>query len=112
VFDSFSQDRTVALAQAAGAEVYQNVFHNYAQQRNDALAGLKTGWVFFVDADERGMNEPGTGEQGPLRVAAEIRQVIANRPEMGWYTPQLHFWQVNLWRRLVPRLPVAPLPAW
>jgi glycosyltransferase involved in cell wall biosynthesis len=91
VFDSFSRDGTVELAQAAGAETYQNTFHNYAQQRNDALAGLKTEWVFFVDADERGMNEPGAGEQGPLRVAAEIRQVIANRPEMGWYVPRHNY---------------------
>jgi glycosyltransferase involved in cell wall biosynthesis len=59
VFDSFSTDRTVALARAAGAEVAQNRFANYAQQRNDALKHVQSQqpgdetWVFFVDADER-----------------------------------------------------------
>ncbi|MEP7357104.1 MAG: glycosyltransferase [Anaerolineales bacterium] len=37
VFDSFSTDGTVALAQAAGAQVRQRVFDNYAAQREAAL---------------------------------------------------------------------------
>ena len=73
VFDSYSQDETVARARSAGAEVAQEKFHNYAQQRNAALDALQTDWVFFVDADERGTPELG----------AEIRRVIAARPEMG-----------------------------
>ena len=36
VFDSFSQDETVILAEAAGATVLQSKFENYAQQRNAA----------------------------------------------------------------------------
>ncbi len=81
VFDSFSQDETVALAQTAGAEVGQEKFQNYAQQRNAALDALHTDWVFFVDADERGTPELG----------AEIRRVIAERPEMGWYVPRHNY---------------------
>lgn len=81
VFDSFSQDETVALAQAAGAETAQSVFQNYAQQRNAALANVHTDWVFFVDADERGTPE----------LAAEIRRVVAERPEMGWYAPRHNY---------------------
>jgi glycosyltransferase involved in cell wall biosynthesis len=81
VFDSFSQDGTVKLAQEAGAEVIQNQFHNYAQQRNAALDALHTGWVFFVDADERGTPE----------VADEIRQVVKQRPERGWYVPRHNY---------------------
>lgn len=81
VFDSFSQDETVALAQAAGAAVQQCRFENYAQQRNAALASLHTDWVFFVDADER----------GSLELGAEIRQVMAQRPEMGWYVPRYNY---------------------
>ncbi len=53
VFDSFSTDRTVEIARAAGAEVIQNAFRHYGQQRNDALDAARTEWVFFVDADER-----------------------------------------------------------
>ena len=52
VFDSFSQDDTVALVEAAGAEIGQCKFENYAQQRNAVLNSLSTDWVFFVDADE------------------------------------------------------------
>ncbi len=81
VFDSYSQDDTVKLAAAAGAEVLQNRFENYAQQRNAALAAIQTDWVFFVDADERG-TEP---------LAAEIRQVISERPQRGWYVPRHNY---------------------
>lgn len=81
VFDSFSQDETVPLAQAAGAQVQQSPFANYAQQRNAALAAVQSDWVFFVDADERGT--PALG--------AEIRQVIGARPEMGWYVPRYNY---------------------
>lgn len=55
VFDSFSTDRTVELAKAAGARVYQRKFDNYASQRNAALREVEYPgeWVLMVDADER-----------------------------------------------------------
>jgi (heptosyl)LPS beta-1,4-glucosyltransferase len=81
IFDCFSQDDTVSLARAAGAEVIQHEFRDFAQQRNAALERLKTDWVFFVDADERGTPE----------LAAEIRQVISARPEKGWYVPRHNY---------------------
>ncbi len=81
VFDSYSQDNTVQLAEKSGATVYQSPFENYAQQRNAALAQIKTDWVFFVDADERGTTE----------LAQEIRMVIADRPEAGWYVPRHNY---------------------
>lgn len=81
VFDSYSQDETVALAEAAGAAVLQSKFENYAQQRNAALAAIQTDWVFFVDADER----------GTAVLAAEIREVVAARPERGWYVPRHNY---------------------
>ncbi len=81
VFDSYSQDETVALAQECGAEICQSHFENYAQQRNAALDAIRTDWVFFVDADERG-TEP---------LAAEIRSAISERPEMGWYVPRHNY---------------------
>jgi glycosyltransferase involved in cell wall biosynthesis len=78
VFDSYSEDETTALAEAAGAKVYRRRFDNYAAQRNAALDAVRTDWVFFVDADER----------GTPALAAEIRRVIAERPEAGWYVPR------------------------
>ena len=81
VFDSYSDDDTAVLAQTAGAELVQSKFENYAQQRNAALDSLQTDWVFFVDADER----------GTLELGEEIRQVIAERPERGWYVPRHNY---------------------
>ena len=46
VYDSYSDDDTTALAAAAGAEVYQRRFDNYAAQRNAALEAIRTDWVF------------------------------------------------------------------
>lgn len=81
VFDSFSRDKTTALARAVGAEVIQAPFANYAQQRNAALAAVTADWVFFVDADER----------CPPALAAEIARVTAERPEAGWYVPRHNY---------------------
>jgi len=55
VFDSFSSDRTVAIANAAGARVFQRTFDNYASQRNHALRDVtfRNAWVYMMDADER-----------------------------------------------------------
>ena len=86
VFDSFSIDGTIDLAQQAGAEIYQHPFANYAQQRNAALDAVDTDWVFFVDADERGTPDLG----------AEILRVIGrgNEPacaERGWNVPRRNY---------------------
>ncbi len=81
VFDSFSDDGTIGLAEGAGAEVRQRPFDNYAAQRNAALQTAGTDWVFFVDADER----------ATPALAGEIRRVIAEGPENGWFVPRHNF---------------------
>jgi hypothetical protein len=81
VFDSFSSDRTLTLAQEAGAHVMQHRFENYAQQRNAAINRVQAGWIFFVDADER----------ATPALAAEVRNVIQNRPEVGWSVPRHNY---------------------
>ena len=55
VFDSFSTDRTLAIARKAKATVTQRAFDGYARQRNAALNTLafKYPWVLILDADER-----------------------------------------------------------
>lgn len=55
VFDSFSTDRTIEIAQKAGAVVTQRKFDSYAAQRNAALQNLpyKYPWLFILDADEQ-----------------------------------------------------------
>jgi (heptosyl)LPS beta-1,4-glucosyltransferase len=81
VFDSYSQDRTVELARAAGAEVIQHRFENYAQQRNAALDAVEADWVLFVDADERSSPEQ----------AAEIRTLIAGDEHNGYWIPRHNY---------------------
>ncbi len=81
VFDSHSEDDTIKLAKEAGADVIQSKFENYAQQRNAALDAIETDWLFFVDADERGTAELGV----------EIRHIMAERTEAGWYVPRHNY---------------------
>ncbi len=55
VFDSFSSDRTCAIAEARGARVLRHRFENYGAQREAArqLGAFKHPWVLALDADER-----------------------------------------------------------
>ena len=54
VVDSFSTDRTLAIIRAAGCELVQREFKNYAEQRNWAIAQLnpRSDWQLHLDADE------------------------------------------------------------
>jgi len=81
ISDSYSDDGTVEIAKAAGAEVIQRPFDGWAVQRNDALEKVEAEWILFVDADERATPE----------LAAEVRQVIAGRPEVGWWIPRHNY---------------------
>ena len=81
VFDSFSQDRTVEIAQGLEATVLQHWFENFAQQRNAALDAVDSDWVFFVDADERATPE----------LASEIRRAIQDESRSGWWVPRHNY---------------------
>lgn len=72
VFDSFSTDRTVEIARAAGAHVTQREFDGYASQRNAALRMLpfRHEWIFLPDADERPTRE----------LIAEMQRAVAAAP--------------------------------
>ncbi len=83
VFDSYSTDDTVSIAQSCGADIFQHEFENYAEQRNAALdaADEMTDWVFFVDADERVSDA----------LAEEIREKIAYPDFAGWRAPRHNY---------------------
>ena len=83
VFDSFSDDDTVAIAQKAGVKVIEHPFENYASQRNAALDIVKgqADWVLFVDADERVTPE----------LASEVREVIQKPGYAGWKIPRYNY---------------------
>ena len=54
VVDSFSQDKTLEIAQSYGAQILQHQWLNHATQFNWALSQLPsdTDWVLRIDADE------------------------------------------------------------
>lgn len=54
VLDSFSTDRTLEIARAAGARVYQHEYVNELSQRRYGLKQIefKHPWVYIPDADE------------------------------------------------------------
>lgn len=54
VLDSFSTDKTVEIAEAAGARVLKNCFINFAEQRNFGIeqGSWKHEWILHLDADE------------------------------------------------------------
>lgn len=84
VFDDFSTDRTVELAVAAGARVFQHRLENFAAQRNAALEAVEAEWVLFVDADER----------ATPALAEEVLAVIGytdGRARAGWWVPRHNF---------------------
>ena len=55
VYDSISDDKTVEIAEAAGATVTRRPFDNWASHQNWGLSNIsfKHEWVFYIDADER-----------------------------------------------------------
>jgi glycosyltransferase involved in cell wall biosynthesis len=69
VIDSFSTDRTEAIARAAGARFVQHEFTGFGDQRNWSLTqvSLRHPWVLILDADER----------VPPELVAEMRQRLA-----------------------------------
>jgi len=77
VFDSYSSDRTVEIARAAGARVVQRPFDDYAAQRNAALTQVqyRHPWVLLVDADER----------WPREIYEEIEGAISRNGDVSIY---------------------------
>ena len=84
VFDAFSSDGTVEIAEARGARVIRHAFENFAAQRNAALEAVEATWILFVDADERVTPE----------LAEEVRQAIERTGEQaraGWWIPRYNY---------------------
>jgi hypothetical protein len=71
VVDGGSRDRTVAIAEAAGARVIHQEWLGFAAQRNVALDHARGRWVLEVDCDER----------VSLQLATEIAAFVRAAPE-------------------------------
>ena len=59
VYDSYSDDQTIEIAQHAGTQITQRKFDNWAAHQNWGLANIpfKNSWVLYIDADERVSSE-------------------------------------------------------
>ncbi|MBD1393313.1 glycosyltransferase family 2 protein [Mucilaginibacter glaciei] len=55
VFDSLSDDKTLAIAAVAGATITSRKFENWSAHQNWGLQNIpfKHSWVLYIDADER-----------------------------------------------------------
>jgi glycosyltransferase involved in cell wall biosynthesis len=92
VFDSFSTDATVSIAEGLGAKVSQRVFDNYAAHRNAALnqTRFRHPWVLLMDADER----------CTPALAQEVERVAAaNDPDFAAYRLRRRDYFQNRWLR-------------
>ncbi|WP_316858418.1 glycosyltransferase family 2 protein [uncultured Cohaesibacter sp.] len=75
VVDSGSKDRTVSVAEAAGAKVFFNAWKGYGEQKRFAEDQCRNQWLLNIDADE---------EISP-ELADEIRTLFAPSPRKDIY---------------------------
>lgn len=105
VVDSYSNDNTIEIALANGAEVYQNPFVNQAVQFNWALdnINISTEWIFRIDADEYVADQKLDLRDVLQNLDKDINGVIVSRKIIffgqsllhgGWYPK----WNLRLFR--------------
>ncbi len=81
VSDSYSDDGTVEIARAPARRCSSGRSTTSRANATPRWRRSTRTWIFFVDADERITSE----------LAAEVRQVIAERSEAGWWVPRHNF---------------------
>lgn len=82
VVDSFSTDRTVELAKAAGARVFQEKWRGFGPQKAFATEQARHPWILSLDADEALSPE----------LASELQEKFASLdPEAGYLFPRRSF---------------------
>lgn len=102
VVDSFSTDRTLAIAESLGAKVVQHPFENQAQQFNWAIRNCEVNgdWIWRVDADEYISDELGKKVTDTIATCADdVNGIYVNKAIVfngrrlkhgGWYpAPQI-----------------------
>ncbi len=92
VVDSFSTDRTEAIAKEHGVRFYQHAFEGFGSQRNWSLENIdiKHDWVLILDADEK----------VPAELAEELGRVaIADPDDVGAFRIRRRFYMWGRWLR-------------
>lgn len=52
VVDSYSTDKTIAIAERYTSNIYYNKFQDFSSQKNFALSKATHDWIYMLDADE------------------------------------------------------------
>lgn len=82
VVDDDSDDKTVELAEAAGARVVQHEYKSNAAQKNWAIPQCSHEWVLIVEADERCTPE----------LRAEVEAILSGEPKHdAWWVYRQNF---------------------
>jgi len=89
VVDSFSTDRTAAIASSLGARVVTIAFNGFGDLRNKAIAACQHEWIFSLDADER----------CTAQVRDEILALIAGSPAHDVYRVPRKSYLMGRWIR-------------
>ena len=102
VIDSFSTDRTLAIAESLGAKTVRHKFENQAQQFNWAIRNcdIRGSWIWRVDADEYISDELGRRVTEAVATCADdVNGIYVNKAIVfmgrklrhgGWYpAPQI-----------------------
>ncbi|MEM8564892.1 MAG: glycosyltransferase family 2 protein [Bacteroidota bacterium] len=106
VVDSFSTDRTKAIAESFGVRFFEHKFEGHIQQKNYAINLAENDWVLALDADERLSNELREGikviksSEANAKVAAYQFNRLSNYcgkwiRHSGWYPDT----KIRLWNR-------------
>ncbi|WP_452220324.1 glycosyltransferase family 2 protein [Lacinutrix salivirga] len=81
IVDSFSTDKTVALAEKYDVKIIQRKFDNFSAQKNFAIAQAKYDWVTFFDLDEK----------IPEALAQEIKTIVNSSNPLKAYNVKRDF---------------------
>jgi len=125
VLDSFSTDRTLEIARAAGARIVQRRFDNWSAHQNWAVRNIsfKHPWVFYIDADEEVTPELAREIERTLG-GGDVKEVAfrVRRKDMFWgkwlrFSSMYPIWLMRLfrpekvhWERLVNPVAVVDGP--
>lgn len=82
IVDSYSTDKTVAIAKKFTKNIFFGKFSSFKEKRMEALKHASEQWILFLDADERVSPE----------LAEEIREEISRKDACdGYYIPFKHY---------------------
>lgn len=83
VFDSYSIDNTIQIAQNFGAKIIQRKFNNFSSHKNWALRNIKfqNSWLLLLDGDERVDD----------KLFKEITTILQNPKADGYYIARKNY---------------------